>query len=215
MAHADAFECNLTIVETQINVASKDLCGYTNYHIYMLALFGTLSFISTLSTCLIVSCGDDPGTITAAKRLSLIFFITSMGFEIWPVICIFMLAAVFLGRKTQSTGRVQVSPLREIVINTVSNTPITDEIQTDTTLTVLQQVVYQGEIEINDTTPLSESGYECPICLSNENNESNSWTLTCCGHTFHTICLGKCRQDLCPLCRVPRGSSDQAIGFAV
>jgi hypothetical protein len=135
-AHAaSAFECNLTFANTQISVASKELCEYTNYHLFMLGVFGILAFSCMLYTCLLVLCRDAPETVRSSARLSFIFFVFSLGFETPIVITVFALLMVSLYGALVDCAqwlpcfRVQIHfsrrvvPLNEIVVDPPSAPP--------------------------------------------------------------------------------------------
>jgi len=42
---------------------------------------------------------------------------------------------------------------------------------------------------------------ECSICLSDIHINNSNYTTLTCDHIFHTECINKNKNDLCPLCR--------------
>ena len=223
-----AFECDIVLLtNTQISVSSSALCEYTNYHMFMLAIFGFMAGFSILYTCMLAMCRrDDPEAVRSSAYTSFVLLELSLGLEA-PVVCILtLLLTVFLyGALVDCVQRlprfhVQISigrvvPLSAIAVEPQAQTPPTDQVLREMLVAAIQEAIRQQPPQMNFVTTqqviatttipqvIPAADIECPICYETDLSDEPGWSRTRCGHTFHTVCLNSWRRfgTTCPLCR--------------
>ena len=180
LACACAYECNVTLVRVVANVESLSMCGYVNYHVLMLLVFGACSLLFVLVAALKIvwyGPGIDAEQAQSVRQYVWWAFGCLMlmpGFEfvfVFSYVCVVCLvfasaAHCFLSR---------LSPVR-LRSNAIAPSVVTVVVADDT------------------------GGFEqCSICL--ETGIGKPWLTTSCEHSFHLECIQKWAKGTCPLCR--------------
>ena len=222
--------CNATFYG-QVQVESKDMCNYINYHIFMLMFCGILSVSFMVLTAMHIACNSDPETIEKCMALAISFFLLTMGFE-GPYIALTLLflslclsgpvsacarcmkqaadALQSLSQRSSGLLRSVIRPMlwwssrtAQVHVEPISHRdpPLEEVVVESSTTTTTEEVVGISIIQVDDTVKQHEEK-ECPICLESS-GDSESWFTTKCNHSFHLACINKCVADTCPLCRGP------------
>ncbi len=207
------YDCNITFVSGSVELESSILCEYINYHIIMMALFGTMSALLMLTTIVLISYYGRSPSLPQSNSIELCIFLVSislllsLGFDGALVILYLLSFAVIIYTAIQlfffeRAARMMGSGISGTSWNDVHPSPD----QHDATISVS---VAGGSLPIRESIlddqllHLSESviigvSESCSICLETDNG---TWVTTACGHNFHAICIQKWQNGTCPLCR--------------
>jgi hypothetical protein len=170
---ASAYDCNVTFINSRLDVETNTLCQYLNYHAFMLVCFGltfVVLFTVTMGT-LLCNGGVVTDGVEQCAKICFICFFLAFGLESWLAFVYVALAILYLC--------VPVSVLLSTVRrpNAVVDVVVVVEIETD---------------------PVVSDDTVCPICL--ESGAGRRWSETKCGHLFHVDCISQWRLT-CPMCR--------------
>ena len=175
---ASAYDCNVTFINSRLDVETSTLCQYLNYHAFMLVSFGlAFAVLFTIAICtLLCNGGVVTGGVEQCAKTCVICFFLAFGLESWLAFVYVFLAILYLC--------VPVS----VLLSTVRRRP-----------NAVVDVVVVVEIE---TEPVVSNDTVCPICL--ESGAGRRWSETKCGHLFHVDCISQWVRRTCPMCRADR-----------
>ena len=227
---AESNNCKVAFYGQEVQVESKDMCNYINYHIFMLMLCGILSVIFMMLTAMHIACNSDPETIEKFMLVTFSFLLLTMGFEGPYIALAFLFLSLCLSGPVsacaqciqRSIGVLRSSVIRPILLWSTTTTRFTsrsaqvapsgppleevvvvvvvESTTTTTTTTTTNEEVVI--IQVDDTTIIKQQQHEeCPICLeSSEDSSSESSWFTT--KCNHTFHLACINKcDICPLCR--------------
>ncbi len=207
--------CNVTLFG-QIEVENHDMCGYVNYHVVMLILFGFVSFYCMTRACLeYVIFTSSQENASRSLLWGVICLVLSTGFEGVYILSFLFFACICLQTPAQACLDALCKLARHILKSAMTAVrwigfiaahvmsrrhaqvepgPIAPTPATLDEIVVLDGVVVMENIK---------NGWECPICIDS-GGENEKWFTPACGHAFHFECIKNwMSRGTCPLCRGP------------
>jgi hypothetical protein len=176
--------CRLIFTSKEIELESRALCEYLNYHLVMFVLCGSMSFaLMCVVLVLIIRFGrnmtpEQEVIIELFTKKAFVFCIMALGLEGAVALCyvIFFCLVIF------TTMHICFREIWLLVVRTVR-------------FSARRRNVI---VSAPDTIHIVVISNSCPICLE---TDDGPWYTTPCGHTFHIACIDKWRRETCPLCR--------------
>jgi hypothetical protein len=192
------YYCNVTLGFDSIETESVMLCDFVNYHIIMLAFFGTISILLMFTILGLFACygynQNTPTTYSIQISGLLMFatFLLSMGID-GALIILYLVSILIIFYTFVQSCINSLAPHFEIYrTRRLDTTSVLDSINVTDGVEMRQSM----EHFINDT--LNKVISNCSICLE---TDEGPWFVTACGHMFHPTCIQKWQKDTCPLCR--------------
>lgn len=208
-------DCNISFVG-RIEVESHELCGYINYHVFMLIIFVTISIYCAARACFEFACCELRREDAYRSLLwAVIFLILSTGFDgIYLIFLIFFICICL-----EKPARVCYCALLSLTKHIMDSTKrATTRIVALMRCTAIQRKVAPSNGQALEEIMITDSGSEsttsdtaqeelklreCPICIDT-GGDRNAWFAPKCGHAFHLECIkGWMSHGTCPLCRGP------------
>jgi hypothetical protein len=207
--------CNVTLFG-EVDMENHDMCGFVNYHMFMLLLFGCMAVFCVSRAWLeYVICRASQDKIEKCLLWTALCLIFATGFDGMYILFAMCFICVCLQKPAQACGEGLSNFTRHMAGSIVSSATWicgggfcallrqTTPRKSVQVAPIVQLTLEDVVVPIHPHTMEISTLRECPICMDSNGN-TDDWFIPVCGHAFHSECIkGWMGHGTCPLCRAP------------